>query len=315
MRQRGAGPCLSCLEPTSSEHGYHPSCLVGLFGTSSPPIVDVDLARLHTLALAMVGRTSISGIQRKISMRLSADRTTLQVAIEGGRFLLKPQAGTYPNLPENEHVTTQIARRAGIEIPPCALFRLKDGSVAYLVVRFDRLPQGGKLRQEDFCQLADKSPKEKYDGSAELCARIVRRFASEPGVALVELFRRNVFAWWTGNGDMHLKNYSLLAGADGRHRLSPAYDQICTRLVIRGDQLALPVGGKRDRLSRKAWLSHAAYCGLAARAAERVLAEIVGALPDGLAVIERSLLDAAMRSEYAALLTERARLLAGGGRR
>lgn len=50
----------------------------------------------------MVGHTSISGIQRKISVGLSRDRSTLQVAIEGGRYVLKPQAQTYPHLPEND---------------------------------------------------------------------------------------------------------------------------------------------------------------------------------------------------------------------
>ena len=39
------------------------------------------------------------------------------------------------------------------------------------------------------------------------------------------------FCWWTGNGDMHLKNFSLLTGPDGTVRLSPAYDLFCTRLV------------------------------------------------------------------------------------
>jgi serine/threonine-protein kinase HipA len=53
---------------------------------------------------------------------------------------------------------------------------------------------GRKLRQEDFCQLAEKSPKEKYDGSAELCARLVRRYADEPGIELWKLYRLTLFS-------------------------------------------------------------------------------------------------------------------------
>jgi serine/threonine-protein kinase HipA len=138
-----------------------------------------------------------------------------------------------------------LAGLMGIETAPLELVRLRDGTLAYLTVRFDRPPEGGKLRQEDFCQLSEKSPKEKYEGSAELCARIVRKYASEPLVEMLKLYRLMVFVWWTGNGDMHLKNFSLLASRDGLQRLSPAYDQLCTCLVIPDDPLALTVGGKK----------------------------------------------------------------------
>jgi hypothetical protein len=64
--------------------------------------------------------------------------------------------------------------------------------------------------------------------------------ASEALVELLELFRRMVFSWWTGNGDMHLKNFSLPAGADGIHRLSPAHDLLCTRLAIPACSVSRP---------------------------------------------------------------------------
>ncbi|MBM4000688.1 MAG: HipA domain-containing protein [Planctomycetes bacterium] len=60
--------------------------------------------------------------------------------------------------------------------------------------------EGRKLRQEDFCQLAELSPKEKYDGSAELCVRLLRKYASEP---LIEILKptagcrsRQLRAYW-----------------------------------------------------------------------------------------------------------------------
>ena len=100
---------------------------------------------------------------------------------------------------------------AGVEHPACGLLTLADGSLAYVVRRFDRPDGGGKLRQEDFCQ-----------------------YATEPAVESLKLFRQMVFCWWTGNGDMHLKNFSLLTGPDGTVRLSPAYDLLCTRVRPRG---------------------------------------------------------------------------------
>ena len=101
--------------------------------------------------------------------------------------------------------------------------------------------------------------------SAELCARLVRRFATEPLVELLKLYRLLVFSWWTGNGDMHLKNFSLLGAADGTQRLAPAYDQLSTRLVIPNDDLALPVVGKKSNLSRAAWLEYADGQGVTSR--------------------------------------------------
>lgn len=50
----------------------------------------------------------------------------------------------------------------------------------------------------------------------------------------------------TGNGDMHLKNWSLLT-PDGRISvLSPAYDFVATFLYIPGDRPALNFGGSRS---------------------------------------------------------------------
>ncbi|MEI7894438.1 MAG: HipA domain-containing protein [Myxococcales bacterium] len=304
--------CWICLgNLTTEEEPYHAKCLRPLFGSARAPSVELGLAKLHTAGLAMVGHTSISGVQRKISVGLSSDRSTLQVAIEGGRYLLKPASHTFPHLPENEHVTMRIAALVGIEIPPCGLIRLADGSVAYVCVRFDRPAGGGKLRQEDFCQLAERSPKEKYQGSAELCVRLAKRYASEPLIEVLRLYRQLLFAWWTGNGDMHLKNFSLLTGGDGLHRLSPAYDLLCTRLVLPEDRLALPVGGKPDHLTRRSWLDLADYAGIGPRAAERVVGGITDHVAAAAAMVERSALPQEMKGVYQALLRERASVIAG----
>jgi serine/threonine-protein kinase HipA len=296
--------CRICLGE-STTGAYHARCLRELFGTARLPAVDVDTSKLHTLALAMVGHTSLSGVQRKISLGLSTDRKTLQLALEGGRYLLKPQAQTYPHLPENEHTTMRLARLFRIEIPPCGLVQLLDGSTGYIVRRFDRPAEGGKLAQEDFCQLAEKPPRAKYDGSTELCARLVRRFASEPKIALLHLFRRIVFTYWTGNGDMHLKNFALLTDRAGLVGLTPAYDLLSTRLSIPDDQLALPIGGKRDRLRRRNWLELAEHMELPPKSAERLLAEVGGTLPRALALVGRSALPDDLKHALARLLEER----------
>lgn len=296
--------CLACGEATDKP--YHGRCLVELFGTPEVPAVDAELARLHTLALAMVGRVSVSGVQRKLSVRLTADRATLQIALGDGHYSLKPQASTFPNLPENEWVTQRLAALAGLTVPQCALLKLHDGTWAYVVRRFDRRDDGSKRAMEDFCQLSGLPPSGKYDGSAERCGKLVGRHTSEPLIDLRLLYRQFAFSWWVGNGDLHLKNLALIRDDDGRIRLSPAYDLLNTRLVLPDDVLAMPVSGKKDNLQIGAWRKLADSFGLGAKAAQRVHDELVATLPAALQLVARSPLPEAMREAYCALLQERA---------
>ncbi|MCB9866823.1 MAG: HipA domain-containing protein [Phycisphaerales bacterium] len=301
--------CLICLGDVRAGEGYHARCARRLFGTARIPTIDLALSKIHTAALAMVGHTTFSGVQKKISVGFSTDRKTLQVVTEGGRYILKPQTETYPALPENEHVTTRLAELVDVAVAPSGLIHLSDGTRAFIVQRFDRRSDGRKVHQEDFCQLAEQPPRAKYAGTAELCVRLLRKFATEPPVEILKLFRMLVFGWWTGNGDVHLKNLSVLVDPRGIVKLTPAYDQVCTRLVIPQDTLALPVGGKKDNLSRKSWLAFAEYAGLTRKAAERVLERQAAALAPAQELLERCCLPAEQKARYADLLAARTRQL------
>lgn len=301
--------CLLTLRDLPDGQEADARAVRALFGVPHLPGLDVDMARLHTFGLAMAGTVSLSGVQRKLSLGLDTDRMTLRVATSGRQYILKPPSGVYPGLPANEHVTMLIAKAAGHDVPPVGLIRLADGALAYIVRRFDRPDGGGKLRVEDLCQLTGRMPADKYRGSYELCGRTIRRFASEPGIAVRDLYRLVLLSWWTGNGDMHLKNFSLLTGPDGRHRLAPAYDLLNTRLVIPGDRLALTLQG-RDRGVRQGHLRRfAETIGLPARAARRQARQIAGALSDALDLVTRSFLPEDQRAPYAELLTSRAEIL------
>ncbi len=297
--------CRICLEPSDTPVAYHPRCLKELFGTHTLPTLDIDTARLHTAALSMVGRTSLSGVQKKISLGLSKEREVLTVVAEGSQYILKPQTGVFPWIPENEHVTTRLAKLVGIETAQSGLIELTDGQLAFIARRFDRLPSGRKVRQEDFCQLSEKPPRAKYSSSSEQCVRLVKQYASEPLIELMKLYRLLVFCWWTGNGDMHLKNFSLLTAEDGMVRLTPAYDLVSTHLVIRDDPLALPVGGRRIGLTRGAWRGFADYCGLPPKVSERLLDEQIKATDEAVRVIGRSFLPVEQKGDYEALVRAR----------
>jgi len=304
--------CLSCLRPVHGPERHHPRCARRLFGADAAPRLDLGSAEFQTVALATVGRSSLAGVQRKISVGIHAGRRTLRVELGGGgRFILKPQVPEFPALPENEHLTMELARGFGLAVPDRTLLELADGTLAYVVVRFDRPPEGGKRRQEDFCQLRLLPPASKYDGTAIDCANVIRRYSTEPGADLVRLFETFVFAYWVGNGDLHQKNLSLLADESGRHLLSPAYDHVCTALYPGLDsRLGLPLAPDESRADRAAWLRFARHCGIPERGARRILERPRGALRAAAATLDRSHLPAALQPRYLEILRARAAVLA-----
>jgi serine/threonine-protein kinase HipA len=303
--------CMICLADTRTEADYHPDCLAALFGTRQLPVLDLELASLYSIAAKMAGKMSISGVQEKVSLALSQDKRKLEVAASGGRYILKPETSRFLSVPANEHVTMLLANLVSIELPQLGLIRLKDDSMAFIVKRFDRLDDGTKLRAEDFCQLGGKPMREKYEGSAELCIRILRKYATEPLIEIQKLFRVFLFSWWTANGDMHLKNFSLSTSIDGVHRLSPAYDLVCTRLVLPDDdKQALPVGGRDKNLTRRTWFNLAEYCRLREPVARRLLSAQIGALDASIELINRSFLPRQSKERYEQILRENTAILA-----
>ena len=135
-------------------------------------------------------RSSISGVQDKV--QLKRVRGKYVVVDSGGDYILKPvprntSAELAADIPANEAITMDIAGRLfGIKVAEHELVEMKDGEKAYLTRRFDRR-DGEPIQQEDFCQLAGRSPEThgenyKYDASYEELAELVRRFCPAAAV-------------------------------------------------------------------------------------------------------------------------------------
>jgi serine/threonine-protein kinase HipA len=85
-------------------------------------------------------------------------------------------------------------------------------------------------------------------------------------VAVRNLYLQFVFAWLTGNGDLHAKNAAVLQGGRGGWMVAPVYDIPCT-LLYGDDTMALTISGKVKSLKAKHWQEFAASIGLPERAA------------------------------------------------
>ena len=181
-----------------------------VFGIEQEPTIDLTLAEVSLKAQAMVGKMSISGVQPKLSVRLSRRGRVpyLEVSPEGGQYILKPQVQAFLNLPENEELCMTVAGDLGIDVPPHCLVHLKDKSLAYVVKRFDRIGRR-KVHQEDFTQVLGRT--DKYDGSVEEIGRKLKEVSEVPGLDVQLFFERVVFNLLISNGDAHVKNYSIIS--------------------------------------------------------------------------------------------------------
>lgn len=196
-----------------------------------------------------VQRFSISGTQLKNS--LVEDNGILRYAEDGeqGHFILKPRPQALfraADAPANEWVSMVIAKRCfQVETAACALCYFGDGRAAYITRRFDIAPDGTKLHKEDLMTLSARQNTysgDKYEGSYEEAARIIRTFSKTPDVDVLLFFKQIVASYLLCNGDAHLKNFSLLEDALGQMRLAPAYDIMNTRLHVEDVPFALKQG-------------------------------------------------------------------------
>ena len=251
--------CLFCYQPLEeNEVDFHPGCSRKIFGQPEPPILPYTEEQMGELALKVVqSQIAVTGVQAKLSLHLQAidgSRGPKRFTIFGlwGGYILKPQTGHYPQLPEVEDLTMHLASLAKIEVVPHSLIRLQSGGLAYITKRIDR-DKIRKLHMEDMCQLTERLTEDKYHGSYEQIAKTILKYSRNPGLDVVNFFEQILFSFLTGNADMHLKNFSLLNTPGVGYALSPAYDMVSTALVNPADDedMALALNAKKKKIGRK----------------------------------------------------------------
>ena len=209
-------------------------------------IYDATTANTHENAL----RFSLAGVQLKFSAIADASGgLTIPATGVGGGWIVKLPSQPYRGVPENEFSMMMLARMIGINVPAIDLVDVKAignlpsgvdrlGDKAFIIERFDRRDDGSSVHIEDFAQVYGVYPEDKYKKASY--RNIASVIATESDHAdVVEFIRRLTFNTLIGNGDMHLKNWSLIYPDQRCARLSPAYDFVSTLPYIPGDQAAL----------------------------------------------------------------------------
>tara|TARA_B100000780_G_scaffold278926_1_gene254426 strand:- start:2070 stop:3281 length:1212 start_codon:yes stop_codon:yes gene_type:complete len=197
-------------------------------------------------------RFSLAGVQLKFSGLIEQKGgITIPTSGIGGNWIIKLPAADHDNVPENEFAMMHMAKEIGIPVPEIKLVPLNEisglpsfgnlrGSNALAVKRFDRGEDGSRTHIEDFAQVFDVPPDKKYEGvNFSNITQMIWTLCGEKG--LQDFIKRLAFTILTGNGDMHLKNWSFIY-KDGRTpELSPAYDMVSTVPYIPNDTLALKI--------------------------------------------------------------------------
>lgn len=312
--------CLCCGKPLrmSDETGWHKTCIKRFFGTTKLPEIEIDDKTLNILAVETTNKGfTVPGVQKKLSLHLVSDshkpRLTLVNYPTG--YILKPQVTEFEALPESEQLIMTMADITGISTVPHALIKGNTG-LAYITKRVDRNLMDGRvemLAMEDFCQLDLRLTEDKYRGSYERCAKIIRRYSSRVGVDMAEFYIRLVFCFIVGNSDMHLKNFSLIETAEGsgEYILSPAYDLLPVNANMPADkeQFALAMNGKKTNIRRGDLLKFADTCGITRQTAGKIITNLAGLTPKWLEMCENSLLPDELKERLKKLITERTEIL------
>lgn len=235
----------------------------------------VDDAQGHARASPL--RFSLAGVQLKFSAIMEAGGgLTIPADGVGGSWIVKLPSARFEGVPENEFAMMELARSIGIPVPKLKLVPItgieglpqdagRTEGHALAVERFDRKPDGGRVHMEDFAQVFGVYADDKYEKRSY--ANIAHVLAAEAGEeGAFDFVRRLVFSVLIGNGDMHLKNWSLLYPDGRRPVLAPAYDYVSTVAYLPKDQLGLSFGGSKridvitqEQIERFADTAHLAF--------------------------------------------------------
>ena len=200
-------------------------------------------------------RLSLAGAQDKIAVRVDDNgKISLPLNYAPSTHILKPATATWEGLVSNETFCMALAKAIGLRAAKTTGHKI--GETEYLLSeRYDRaIDETGvihRLHQEDFCQVLGIHSENKYEAEGgpglKECFALLRLASSNAVADLRGLLDAVFFNLIIGNNDAHAKNYSILYGGDGKGRLAPLYDLVCTVYYPEiENQFAMKIGGQSN---------------------------------------------------------------------
>ena len=299
--------CSFCLKEIKTDNSYHARCYKKLWGTSKALYTELDKINPLLTFSKTIHNGSISGAQRKGLFALQKNKLVVNSA--NSMYILKPD-GDYPELPANEHLTMTAARNLKFDVPPTGLIQIENVGLVYVIKRFDRTPSGEKLLVEDMAQIYEEASDDKYSLSHEKVGEAIKNYTQAGPLYLNDFFRRIIFCFATANGDMHLKNWSLLEmeGTTGIYRLCPVYDWLNTRIALAKEKydMGIPLQGKQNNMQKSYFFKFATEeFGLKEEFVKSVFKEVNLWEEEFKRLIPKSFLSEDMKKSYLNILKER----------
>ena len=202
---------------------------------------------------------SLAGVQMKFSMHEVDGRFNITQPDALGDWIVKTPSSRHRNVPVNEYTVMKLAELVGVLIPEIKLveldqlenlppINLPSEQYAYAIRRYDRDEQSGRIHAEDFAQVLFKYAHEKYGRTNfEQIGKVLYQFTGHGLANVQQMARRLLVNILLGNGDAHLKNWSLIYPDRITAELAPAYDIVYTQAYIPGESgISLNLAGNKD---------------------------------------------------------------------
>jgi serine/threonine-protein kinase HipA len=199
-------------------------------------------------------RISGAGAQNKLVIAKENNQWSLPLYGCPSTHIIKPNIQNFPDSVLNEYFCMKLAQMVGIQVPEVEIITIQ-GHHFYAIKRYDREFNENsitRLHQEDFCQLLNIPPHQKYqkEGGPSIqqlfqTIQIFQKQGKMKGTETIRLLQLIIFNFLIGNGDAHGKNFSILYKAN-QVELAPGYDVLST-LVYGNDhteKMAMKIDSK-----------------------------------------------------------------------
>ena len=233
---------------------------------------------------SMIARRTMprmSGYQAKVPMHLAESGDFWPADRDAFTHILKlPGVEKDPDLARGavEWASMTLARAGGVKTCDFAAVALSDGSVAYIAERFD-IPRdhedSSMVFAEDFNSALAKPSFLASFGAVEDVANLLKEVSTDFSEDSRQLLRQVAAGVILENGDMHLKNLSLVKVAHPNLasfksvRLAPAYDimntmffSVMPRDLSQRESMVLSINGQNENVCADDLLAFAVRIGI-----------------------------------------------------